>query len=360
MGGWNVVNHNNVHGGPEVVGLREVLEDAPMVRGEFGRYFMEDILPLLNFDLWISDLLSKVPEGSVTTFGSLAGALGTVSAARAVGERIASGSIHGPVHRVVYSDGRVPEGSVDLLSAEMDLHGRGSSYRIDEVKLVEFDSPGAPLKQLAQLQKRMGPLLSKSPHGGINTIAGLDISSGGEVHASGLSLMDTKGNPLGELCRKGRPGLPYIPGLLFYREAPLLLPLVQEALDLEMMDRGTLLVLDGNGTLHPRKMGIACQLGIAADMMTCGAAKRLHVGKMSENTRELNGMDFRDILMDGEVIGAAMYGPGSGKPVYVSPGNGIDLETVMDTLSRLRRTRIPEPTRRAHELSNRCRSETVP
>jgi deoxyribonuclease V len=264
------------------------------------------------------------------------------------------------VYRVVYSDGRVPKGSVELLSAEIKLDRKGNVHRVGESRRMEIERPPGPLQLLIGLQERMRPLLSRGPPGELKTIAGLDISSRNDIHASGMSIMDKEGKPLGELCRRGHPGLPYIPGLLFYREAPLLIPLVQDAIDMELIDGGTLLVLDGNGTLHPRRMGIACQLGIAADMMTCGAAKRLHVGKVSEASKKINKVEFTDILLDGDIIGAAMSGPGARKPVYVSPGNGIDLTTVMNVLSGLRRTRIPEPTRRAHELSNRCRSETVP
>jgi len=332
-----------------------------MDKGEIGKHFMMEILPLLTFDSWLSDLLRRVDEGYATTFGALASALGTRTASRAVGERIVSGRIKGPVHRVVYSDMRVPGRSIELLEREMELERKGPHFKVEEGRIINFMESKGPLCHLKDLQRMMRPLLSTKPRRKIKTVAGMDISSGENIHMAGLGPMDLEGNGLGELCLRGEPPLPYIPGLLFYREAPLLLPLLWKAESMGLVDEGTLLVLDGNGTLHPEKMGIACHLGIASGMMTSGVAKKLHVGRQIPTTEEVNGSIFSDIILNDETVGAAMWGPEGSKPVYISPGDGSDLKTVKIILSGLRRTRIPEPTRRAHEICNRCRrSETVP
>jgi deoxyribonuclease V len=168
-----------------------------------------------------------------------------------------------------------------------------------------------------------------------------------------------EGNGLEELCIKGKTGLPYISGLLFYREAPLVLPLLQQTEEQGFTDERTLIVLDGNGILHPRRMGLACQIGVSSGNLTCGVAKKLMMGSVSEPTRYEDGLVHSLITDDGEEIGTAIHKDGY-KPVYVSRGHRTDSRTVDKVISTLTWTRIPEPTRRAHELSNRFRRSETP
>ncbi|MGA1792593.1 MAG: endonuclease V [Thermoplasmatota archaeon] len=327
-----------------------------MKEGEMGDAMVKEVFPLLLMDEWIDHILGGLPDGRFTTFGSIAKALGTHRASRAVGERIASGKLNGPVDRVVYSDGTFPGTGL------RDSGGGGEREhdRVDTDKLVEFEVPSPPFSILSGLQDRMAGLLREEHPKGIELIAGADISSAGGVHAAALAVMDLQGESRGELCVRGIPGLPYVSGFLFYREAPLLLPLIALAMNDGFIDHDTLIALDGNGILHPRRMGIACQIGAATGARTCGIAKKLLVGKVSGKERMVNGRMLTSILDNGEIIGSSLRTKKVSRPVYVSRGNRIDLGTVERTISALTRNRIPEPTRRAHMLANECRRSEAP
>jgi len=338
--------------------LDNAVQDLPMREGDLGDAMVRDLFPLLDMDGWIDHVLDHLPDGMYTTFGSIASSLGTLRAARAVGERIASGGLKGPIQRVVYSDGKVP--TIRSAGSSNEAPIRERPERIDTDRLVGFEVPSPPFSMLSGLQSRMAGLLLEERPERIGLVAGTDISSAGETHAAGMAVMDPGGEDRGELCVRGPSGLPYVSGFLFYREAPLLIPLISMAMDKGLIDNGSLIAMDGNGVLHPRRMGIACQIGAATGARTCGIAKRLLIGKVSSESRVLGGKLLSDILDKGEVIGSALWKKDSLKPVYISRGNRIDLGTVERIISGLSRSRVPEPTRRAHILANTCRRSETP
>ncbi|MGA1820653.1 MAG: endonuclease V [Thermoplasmatota archaeon] len=344
---------------PRSAGMEDLdaaVRDLPMTEGELGDAMIKDLFPLLVMDEWIDHVLSHLPERMFTTFGSIARALGTPRASRAVGERAASGKLKGPAHRVVYSDGTVPPtGTGGHDDGREIVHGR-----VEADRLVEFQVPSPPFTVLSGLQDRMTHLLREERPARIGSVAGADISSAGGTHAAGMAVMDPLGESLGELCVRGAPGLPYVSGFLFYREAPLLLPLISRAAEKGLIDHHSLITLDGNGVLHPRRMGIACQIGAATGARTCGIAKKLLVGKVAGDERTVNGLILCDVQDNGEVIGSALRGKDTSRPVYMSRGHRVDLGTVERTISGLTISRVPEPTRRAHVLANRCRRSETP
>ena len=145
-------------------------------------------------------------------------------------------------------------------------------------------------------------------------------------------------------CRIARTkvNFPYVPGLLSFRETPVLFP-VLESLTL----RPDVLLVDGQGIAHPRRFGIACHLGLLFDIPTIGCAKSRLTGKFEEPGRAKGA---RTELKDGEeVIGAALRTRDGTKPIFVSIGHKVDLETALRMVLRcVGKYRIPEPTRRAH------------
>lgn len=142
---------------------------------------------------------------------------------------------------------------------------------------------------------------------------------------------------------------PYIPGLLSFREAPALLE-VWEKLE----NRPDVLVLDGQGIAHPRGLGLASHVGLWIDKPTLGCAKTLFVGKFGELASQRGAHE--PLLYKGEIVGAALRTKTRVSPVFVSPGNGIDLESSIEILLECDGGyRIPEPTRRAHLFVNRLR-----
>jgi deoxyribonuclease V len=135
---------------------------------------------------------------------------------------------------------------------------------------------------------------------------------------------------------------PYIPGFLSFREAPLILAACQKlSIDPD------LLVVDGQGIAHPRRLGLASHVGLLLDMPTIGCAKSLLWGR--HQLVEAQAGSFA-LLRDGEeVIGAALRTKATAKAVYVSIGHKVSLEAAIYWIMQCcRGYRLPEPTRLAH------------
>ena len=139
---------------------------------------------------------------------------------------------------------------------------------------------------------------------------------------------------------------PYVPGLLSFREIPALSLALEE-----LSTRPDLLLVDGQGYAHPRRFGIACHLGLLLDRPTIGCAKSVLVGRADE-PGPVPG-DWAPLVHRDEVIGAALRTRANVKPVYVSVGHRVSLETAISIIvSCLRGYRLPEPTRLADRLAS--------
>ena len=142
---------------------------------------------------------------------------------------------------------------------------------------------------------------------------------------------------------------PYIPGLLSFREAPALLAAfakVESAPDAVM--------LDGQGIAHPRRLGLACHIGLWLQVPCLGCAKSLYVGKYDEPGREAGA--WSPLADRGQIIGRVVRTKANVNPVFVSPGHRIDLDGATAlTLACRGGYRVPEPTRQAHNYLNALR-----
>jgi len=138
---------------------------------------------------------------------------------------------------------------------------------------------------------------------------------------------------------------PYLPGLLSLREAPA----ITEALG-QLSKRPDLLLVDGQGLAHPRRFGLACHLGVLADLPTIGVAKSRLVGTYEEPGIERGAWSP---LTDGsEIIGAVLRTRRAVRPVFVSVGHRVSLPTAIDLVLRCTgQFRLPEPIRAADRLS---------
>ncbi|GAC1622576.1 MAG: deoxyribonuclease V [Candidatus Acidiferrum sp.] len=137
---------------------------------------------------------------------------------------------------------------------------------------------------------------------------------------------------------------PYVPGLLSFREIPVLLASLKK-----LKKMPDLLFCDGQGIAHPRRMGLATHLGVVLDRPTIGCAKSILVGTHGKLGKAAGS---RSVLVDkkegGETIGVALRTRTGARPVYVSQGNKVSLETaVRMTLAVSDGFRIPRPTRDA-------------
>jgi deoxyribonuclease V len=138
---------------------------------------------------------------------------------------------------------------------------------------------------------------------------------------------------------------PYVPGLLTFREAPAVLSALED-----IGVEPDVLLCDGQGIAHPRRFGLASHLGLLIECAVIGCAKSVLCGTFDEPAKTRGAVSF---MFDGEeVIGAAVRTREGVKPVYVSIGNRIDLETAIDVVLKCSpRYRIPQPLRLAHRLS---------
>ncbi|MHA1770842.1 MAG: endonuclease V [Candidatus Thorarchaeota archaeon] len=135
---------------------------------------------------------------------------------------------------------------------------------------------------------------------------------------------------------------PYIPGLFQLREGPILVDMLKN-----MEGTGPVLI-DANGILHPRWFGLASYVGVELDLQTIGVAKKLLVGQIGKR------IDDRAVIeVDHKTAGMAVWLEGRNKPVYVSIGHRISLETAVRMVERCSRHGQVVPLQQAHNCANR-------
>ena len=182
----------------------------------------------------------------------------------------------------------------------------------------------------------------------VRRIAGTDISppdADGMVRAA-VVVLDYPNLEVEEVSlAEGRPGMPYIPGLLSFRETPVLLKA------LESLERSPdLIIVDGQGLAHPRSFGVACHVGLIADTPTIGCAKSRLTGKHGPLPGEAGSR--ADLVNKGQVVGMAVRARTDVSPVFVSVGHKVDLHSAVEwVLACCRGRRIPETTRLAHRAA---------
>lgn len=186
----------------------------------------------------------------------------------------------------------------------------------------------------------------------IETIAGADISFNkfsSTVYAGIVVLRLPSLEVLEEVGVVSETRFPYVPGLLSFRESPSVL----EAWS-KLKTEPDAVMFDGQGLAHPRRVGIACHVGLLINRPTLGCAKSVLVGKFAEPGEERG--EWSEMVDKGEVVGAALRTKTKVQPIYVSPGHLIDLAGAIQlTLACDGGYRQPEPTRRAHHLVNALR-----
>ena len=152
--------------------------------------------------------------------------------------------------------------------------------------------------------------------------------------------------PLSHNVEKSPIRFPYIPGLLSFREIPMLLK-AWEALN----PKPDVLLVDGVGIAHPRRLGIATHLGLILGIPTIGCAKSVLVGSYEEPGIEAGSLSY--LYDKKEIVGAALRTKRKVKPMFISPGHLITLEESIEIVKNcVRQHRLPEPTRLAHTMVN--------
>lgn len=197
-------------------------------------------------------------------------------------------------------------------------------------------------------EKLRGRVICEDRLGLVRTVAGLDCAfeDGGRLIRAAAALLSFPGLELLEYAVAERAtDFPYVPGLLSFREVPALLLALAK-----LRRRPDLLICDGQGYAHPRRFGLACHLGVKTGIPSLGAAKSRLLGKHRQPGRRTGG---RAPLMDGgEVIGTVLRTRTGVRPLYVSVGHRISLDTAAGYVLRCcRGYRLPETTRWADGLA---------
>lgn len=211
-------------------------------------------------------------------------------------------------------------------------------------------------KEAVALQKELRERVLLRPlEKPIRYIAGVDVSLNlysTTVFAGWIVLSYPDLVVVDETVVRAEVTFPYVPGLLSFREVP---PLLEAWKKLKI--RPDVALVDGVGIAHPRRLGIATHLGLALDLPTVGCAKSLLTGVYQEPPQERGSFTYQyPSAGSDEIIGAVVRTKPKVKPMFISPGNAITLQESIDlVLSCVRRHQMPEPTRLAHELTNRER-----
>jgi len=183
----------------------------------------------------------------------------------------------------------------------------------------------------------------------LRSVAGIDVGfeSDGTITRAAVVVLSFPELIVQEKMLARRPTtFPYVPGLLSFREVPAVLDAFTKVTGLP-----DLLLCDGQGIAHPRRFGIASHLGLIMDIPSIGVAKSRLVGQHMP-VGEIRSA--RQPLMDGEeIIGNVVRTRSNVKPVYVSPGHRVSVETAVEVVLRCTLDyRLPEPIRQAHHLAS--------
>ena len=209
-----------------------------------------------------------------------------------------------------------------------------------------------PAEARALQEKLASEVDTSAPLGPWRTLAAADVSfdRGGDVlFAAVVVVLAETLEPLEKVGLAAPARFPYVPGLLSFREAPALL----EAFD-RLKTRPDVVLCDGQGIAHPRRLGIASHLGLRLDLPTIGCAKSRLCGHYDEPGP--NRGDRSPLVDKGETIGAVLRTRARVASLFVSPGHRCDLESAVDlVMATSRKLRLPIPSRMAHDYVNEVR-----
>lgn len=212
------------------------------------------------------------------------------------------------------------------------------------------------VREAIQLQKELCPqVVARGRVGRPGLVAGADVaySTRRQVMVGCVVVLSwPEMDVVEEVAVTNNVPFPYVPGLLSFREAPVLLRAFRR-----LRHEPDVVFIDGHGLSHPRRFGVACHLGLCLDRPVIGCAKSRLTGAYREPALSRSS---ESALTDakGEVIGAVLRSRARVKPIFVSVGHRIGLrEAVRLTLACTKGFRIPEPTRQADLLAERAKRE---
>ncbi len=202
-------------------------------------------------------------------------------------------------------------------------------------------------KAAIALQAELAPrLVCDSPLdiGRVKRVAGVDVSvKGGQTRAAIVVMSYPDLSPIETVGAQQATRYPYIPGLLAFREAPVILQALSK-----LRTEPDVFIFDGMGQIHPRRMGIAAHLGLWLGRPTIGCGKSHYIGEYAEPAPAKGSRS--PLVYRGQQLGAVLRTRTGVKPVYVSVGHLANLESALKlVLACSPRFRLPEPIRAAHK-----------
>ncbi len=303
----------------------------------------------MNLYEYTYNLVRQIPDGMVSSYGAVAKALGDIRASRAVGRMMNQNpnADDMPCFRIVYSDGRI--GGFGLGINDKIRRLKNDNIKVNEKKIVDFQKiffndfkTDFPLKKLREKQIELSKKVElKDNIEKIETVAGFDVAypkNDFDKCCAACVLMDYKTKEIIEdkIIYK-KIFFPYIPTYLTFREADFI-KLLYENLE----TKPDVLMIDGNGILHPFGLGIASYIGIIMDKPSIGVAKNMLCGKIKNN----------NVILDNKIIGFTYFSSKHiKKPLYISIGHKINLDKSISIVDNFCNYKIPEPIRRSHILA---------
>lgn len=303
-------------------------------------------------------LVRQIPAGMVSSYGAVAKALGDIRASRAVGRMMNQNPDPDtmPCYKIVYSDGRI--GGFGRGIADKIRRLKQDNIMVKNNKIMHFENiffddfkTTHPLKtcrkKQIQLRERLN-LDHSIDESVISTVAGFDIAypkNDFDKACIACVMIDYKRKEIIETKTLFQHiYFPYIPTYLTFRETPLI-----QSIYKKLETEPTVLMLDGNGILHPFHFGVASHVGVLLNKPTIGVAKSLLCGTQQQDST---------IAYDHKILGKALYANRHVKnPVYISPGHLIDLPMAYNITSSLSKYKHPEPVRFAHLLATKTIKE---
>ncbi len=305
------------------------------------------------------DLVNQVPAGQVTTYGSVAKALGDYIARRAVGVVMNTYGppLKMPCHRVVYAGGGLggfayglPR-KMEMLAEEGVYEENGKIADFENILFTDFKTD-YPLKKARKEQLALAKKVKLAdPKKLPNYVLGLDASyNRTKAYGAGVLFDIKKNEPVKTYHAEMKVNFPYVPSYLGFREIPIYKKIISQ------VDEPAILMVDGNGILHPYGIGIASHLGVELGMPSIGVAKSKFCGELSTEPQKVG--KSQSILLDKKEIGRALKTSTRAKPIYVSPGHNISMASALKIVKNTARLKLPEPTRLAHmEATEMWRSD---
>lgn len=206
-----------------------------------------------------------------------------------------------------------------------------------------------------KLQHELALLIEcENRFGDISLIAGVDVAyikNSDDLIAAVVVLDASTLEVVEQVVVEDKATFPYIPSLFSFRELPSLLKAFAK-----LENTPDLVVCDGQGIAHPRRFGLACHLGLVLDVPAIGCGKSRLLGEFEEVADERGA---RSLLVDkGDVIGHVLKTQRNIKPVYISVGHRIDIDTASEWVLKLSpKYRLPETTRLSDQLVKRYAKE---